>query len=164
MKTFTHILIVSLIIGLYSCTKDKYEPWVNVPEEQNNNTPWQDSYTNGGTIPNNTSNEPTLVGTRWVLVKMVAGFSTTYPNDTLEFINNQRYGISGSNIARNYRLSIIPSSTNYELSLYYFTPFGGSHYSGDVGYYFIQDGAIENVEFHNIQNTTSKIRAWFKKI
>lgn len=38
------------------------------------------------------------------------------------------------------------------------------HYSGNVGYYFIQDGAIENVEFHNIQNTTSKIRAWFKKI
>jgi hypothetical protein len=95
---------------------------------------------------------------------MVAGFSTTYPNDTLEFLNNHRYGISGSNIARNYRLSIIPSSTNYELSLYYFTPFGGSHYSADVGYYFIQDGVIENVEFHNIQNTTSKIRAWFKKI
>jgi hypothetical protein len=162
MKKYIHISILSLI-GLVSCYKEEQPRWINVPEEQNN-TRWEDSYTNGGTIPDNTSNEPTLVGTRWALVKMVAGFSTTYPNDTLEFLNNHRYGISGSNIARNYRLSIIPSSTNYELSLYYFTPFGGSHYSADVGYYFIQDGVIENVEFHNIQNTTSKIRAWFKKI
>lgn len=152
-----------MIIGLTSCKKDEdYEPWVNVPE-QPDTTKWQDGYVGGGTLPNGTGTGNKINGTKWVLTKMVTSFATEYPNDTLEFISNTQYTINGG-IIRNYQLASIPSSTNYDLSLYYMSTFGGSHYSANIGYYFADDGEIENVEFHNIQNTTSTIRAWFKKI
>ena len=158
-------LVSMLIILLTSCEKEEYEPWTYVPENQDNDTTtWRDNYTDGGTIPYDTSTAPTLVGTKWVLTKMVTSFATEYPNDTLEFINSNEYTINSGPIPRTYQLNSIPSSTNYDLSLYYFTPFGGSHYSANVGYYFIQDGVIDNAEFKNINNTTSKIRAWFKKL
>ena len=153
-----------MIIGLTSCKKDDdYEPWVNVPEQQDT-TKWQDDFVDGGTLTTGSGGGNKLNGTKWVLTKMVTSFATEYPNDTLNFISNNNYIINSETIVRNYQLASIPSSTNYELSLYYMSTFGGSHYSGNVGYYFIEDGQIENAEFHNIQNTTKTIRAWFKKI
>lgn len=163
MKKLLFLLVIATL-GLSSCKKDEYEPWVYVPEEPQDTSKWQDNYTDGGTLPYDTSNAPTIVGTKWVLIKMVTAFATDYPNDTLEFISSNQYTINNGPIPRNYQLNSIPSSTNYDLSLYYFTPFGGSHYSANVGYYFIQDGVIDNAEFSNINNTTSKIRAWFKKL
>lgn len=156
-------LITIILIGFNSCKKDEdYEPWVNVPETQDT-TKWQDDYTDGGTLVGNTNSGNKLKGTKWVLTKMVTSFATEYPNDTLEFISNTQYTINGT-MVRNYQLSSIVGSTNYDLSLYYMTTFNGSHYSGNIGYYFAEDGVMDNIEFHNIQNTTSKIRAWFKKI
>jgi hypothetical protein len=127
-------------------------------------TTWEWQYTNGGTLPNNTGNQLyDLVGTKWLLTKVVTAFSTSYPNDTLKFINNNNY-ILNSNAVRPYQISAGVASTNKTLTLYYFYPFGGSHYSGEVGQFFVTDGVINNCEFMNIQNTTSTVKAWFVKI
>ena len=164
MKKIIYILapILTVLFLSTSCEKDEYEPWVNVPEPQDT-TKWLDDYTDGGTLVNGTGSDNVIKGTKWVLTKMVTSFATEYPNDTLEFISNTQYKINGT-LIRNYQLSSMVGSTNYDLSLYYMTTFGGSHYSANVGFYFVDDGVIDNAEFHNIQNTTSKIRAWFKKI
>ena len=150
-------------LGLTSCTKEEFEPRVEVEETQDT-TNWQNGYNNGGTIPTGggTQTNP-LVGTEWVLTKMVSAFATEYPNDTISFQTNTEYTLNGGAV-RPYQLNSLPSSTNYDLSLYYFMSFGGSHYSGQVGYYFVGDGEINNVEFVDIQNSSSTIRAWFVKI
>lgn len=155
-------LLLTILIGFTSCEKEEYNPWVNVEEPQDT-TKWQDNYTASGTLPTNTSTGNKTNGTKWVLTKMVTSFATEYPNDTLEFITDTEYTINGSS-PRGYQLSSLPASTNYELSLYYMSTFGGSHYSANVGYYFAEDGEMQNIEFHNIQNTTTTVRAWFKKI
>jgi hypothetical protein len=59
---------------------------------------------------------------------------------------------------------MVTGSTNKSLNLYYFYPFGGSQYSGQVGQYFVEDGVMSNIEFTDLQNSTATIRAWFVKI
>ena len=136
---------------------------INVPETQDT-TDWQSEYTDAGTLPVNIgTNNNKIMGTKWVLIKMVSSFATEYPNDTLYFVSNNKYTINGGT-ERNYQLNTITASTNYDLSLYFFTPFNGSHFSGNIGHYFVEDGEMNNIEFHNMQNTTSTVRAWFKKI
>lgn len=165
MKKLLFLLLI-IFITVTSCRKDdEYMPWTNVPEELNDTTQWQDNYTDGGTLPYDTAYKSGIVGTKWVLTKMVTSFATEYPNDTIEFLTQNTYIIYGSSIPRNYQLNSIIGSTDYSLSLYYFTSFGGGHYSANVGYYFISDGVIDNAEFHNNYNsTTNKIRTWFKKL
>jgi hypothetical protein len=163
IKTIITIAILYFIITLFSsCKKEEYILFVEEPEVVDT-TSWQSTYNNGGTLTGNPSQTNNLVGTKWVLTKVVSAFSTEYPNDTITFITNNDY-VLNQNAQRPYTLSSLPSSTNYELTLSYFMPFGGSHYSGNVGYYFVDDGEINNLEFTNIQNTSSTIRAWFTKI
>ena len=168
-KTSLVILFICLLISflLASCSKDpitpgNYQAGTPTPPDTTN---WQDQYGNGGTLPNwgttPTSNE--LVGTKWVLNKTVTAFATSYPNDTIRFVSNTEYTLNGGAV-RPYQLSAGVASTNKTLSLYFFQPFGGSHYSGQVGYYFVSDGVITQAEFHNIQNTTQTVMAWFTKI
>lgn len=170
-KTIKGLLGLPTLLGvlaLTSCEKEpitpgNYQP--GVPDSTYNNN-WQDQYGNGGTLPNwgsgnNQNNE--LVGTKWVLTKTVTSFATSFPNDTIRFVSNTEYTLNGGAV-RLYRLSAGVASTNKTLSLYFFQPFGGSHYSGQVGYYFVSDGGITQAEFHNIQNTTQTILAWFTKI
>lgn len=165
-KVFSFILLVLFIIlVLCSCSKEPITPGNyqagTTPVEDT--TSWQWQYNEGGVLPNWNSQENELVGTKWVLTKIVTGFATTYPNDTLKFVSSTNY-ILNSNAARPYNLSSSVASTNKTLTLYYFYPFGGSHYSGEVGQFFVSDGVINNSEFMNIQNTTSIVRAWFVKI
>lgn len=169
MKTNIRILIgiifVSLSSLLTSCKKDpitpgNYQAGQPAPPDTTN---WQDQYSNGGVLPTGggtTINE--LVGTTWVLTKYVTSFATTYPNDTLRFTSNTQYTINNGAV-RNYQLTTSVASTNKTLSLYYFYPFGGSHYSAEVGATFVADGQINNAEFTNIQNTTDLLKAWFVK-
>tara|TARA_R100001510_G_C7653042_1_gene211040 strand:+ start:255 stop:764 length:510 start_codon:yes stop_codon:yes gene_type:complete len=158
--TILTAILFSLLVT--SCKKEDYIPYELVEENNQDTTQWQSSYSDGGTITNGTYTND-LLGTKWVLTKYVSAFATEYPNDTIEFISVNTYELNGSG-DRTYNLSNIPSSTNYDLTLNYFSPFGGSHYSGNVGYYFVDDGEINNVEFTNIQNTSMTIRAWFEKI
>lgn len=162
MKKLLFLFII--LLSFASCKKqDPLVPMEQVPEEQ-----YQDStgnqYTNGGTLGTGSgTNYNDLVGTQWVLIKMVSSFATEYPNDTISFTSNTEFTLNGGAV-RPYQLNSIPSSTNYDLSLYYFAPFGGSHYSGQVGFYFVDDAEINNVEFQDIQNSATTIRAWFVKI
>lgn len=171
IKSVGFIILISfglfLFLSLFaSCKKEPITPGNyqagKVPPEDT--TTWQWQYGNGGTLPNWNGNQLyDLVGTKWVLTKVVTGFATTYPNDTIKFINNNNY-VLNSNAARPYQISAGVASTNKTLTLYYFYPFGGSHYSGEVGQFFVTDGVINNCEFMNIQNSTSTVRAWFVKL
>ncbi len=162
MKQF---LLIICILFSFSCKKKTITPGnyqVSSPAPVDSN--WQNQYPNSGTLPNwNGGGDGDLKGTKWVLTRMVSGFATTTPNDTIEFKTNSQYSINNGSL-RQYLLTSSVASTNKTLSLYFFYPFGGSHYSGEVGSTFVSDGVIDNVEFKNIQNTTSKIRAWFVKI
>jgi len=162
MKRFLMLVLLSLIIAILamSCQKDEItSPYGQVPEEVPVDTT---TWTDGGTITTGNDTLNDLIGTTWVLTKYVTAFAVETPYDTIRFISNNEYTLN-SGTARAYRLSNIPLSTNKELSLYFFVPFGGSHYSGQVGKYFIDDGIISNVEFTDIQNTSMTIQAWFQK-
>jgi len=156
-------LVSLLIISITSCNKKYVGPYTQIPDPVDTTT-WQDGYTDGGTLPGGGSQtDPLIVGTKWVLVKVVSAFSTNYPGDTITFVSNNRY-VLNQNSQRPYALSTMVGSTNKSLTLDYFYPFGGSHYSAQVGEFFIDDGYMSNIEFTDLQNSTSKIRAWFVKI
>lgn len=160
MLTYSSLVIVMMF---YSCTKNEPQPLYTYEPETVDTIAWQSQYQNGGTVPTTGNQTNVISGTRWVLTKYVTAFATEYPNDTIDFIDNTHY-ILNTNAERTYQLSSIPSSTNYDLQLNYFYPFGGSHYSAEVGYYFVDDGEINNAEFRDIQNSSKTIRAWFEKI
>jgi hypothetical protein len=154
-----------LVITLVSCSKEPITPGNyevgSLPDKIITDN--ESSYQDRGELPSWNSQIDGLVGTKWVLTKMTVGFSTTYPNDTIKFVNSTNY-VLNSNAPRPYNLTSSVASTNKTLTLYYFFPFGGSHYSGEVGQFFISDGEIKNCKFINIQNSTPNVTAWFKKI
>lgn len=156
------VIFIGLVSLLVSCKKQKLSPYTQVSEPVDT-TVWQDSYSYGGVLPNLGGSNQTLVGTKWVLRKVVAGFSITYPNDTIKFISNSSY-VLNQNGQRPYTISGITGSTNKSLTLYFFLPFGGSNYSGQVGQYFISDGFMNNTQFIDLQNNTYNIIAFFEKI
>lgn len=166
--------IILLCFGLFlflslfaSCSKEPITPGnYSAPKAPpKDTTTWVWQYGDSGTLPNwgsgNQTNE--LNGTKWVLTKVVTAFATSYPNDTIRFVSNTNYTLNNGAV-RPYQLSSSAGSTNKTLALYYFAPFGGSHYSAQVGYYFVSDGYMANTEFTNIQNTTMTVKAWFTKI
>jgi hypothetical protein len=166
-KILLLVLLILLTLLFFSCEKEPITPGnyqSGTPTEDSND--WVNDYTHRGTLPDwptNFSNQNELVGTTWVLTRMTNGYATTFPNDTIRFVTNTNYTLNNGAI-RPYQLSSGVSTTNKTLSLYYFQPFGGSHYSGQVGYYFVDDGEINQAEFHNIQNSTNTIQAWFIKL
>jgi len=156
------ILIFGLFLSITSCKK--YEGSYQQIPDPVDTTAWQDDYTSGGVLPGGGTHTPnTIVGTQWVLVKVVSAFSTNYPNDTITFISSNRY-VLNQNAQRPYTLSMITGSTNKSLTLDFFYPFGGSNYSGQIGQYAVEDGMMSNIEFVDLQNNTATIRAWFVKI
>jgi len=156
-------IVLLSVLALSSCKKEEFGQYHQAPENTYNSPEDTTFYIYGGTLPNAGNATNALVGTKWVLTKYVSAFATEYPNDTIEFVSIKYYTINGGAV-RTYQLSSLPLSSNYDLSLYYFFPFGGSHYSGEVGNTFISDGEINNVDFINIQNSSSSIKAWFVKI
>lgn len=154
-------LLITLLI-ITSCYKPT-GPYTQIPEEVDT-LKWQDAYIEGGVLPYNGS-EPNniLSGTTWVITKVVSGLSTTSPYDTLRFISNNRYTLN-QNAQRPYTYSQITGSTNKSVTLYYFYPFGGSNYSGQISPYAVEDGQLNNIEFTDLQNDTKIIKTWLKKI
>jgi hypothetical protein len=163
MKKIFSLLLSSLII--VSCKKEPITPGnYTAGTPQQDTTTWVWQYGNGGTIPTGGGTQNSeLLGTTWVLTKVVSAFATSYPNDTIRFVGNNNYTLNNGAV-RPYQLSSSAGSTNKTLALYYFAPFGGSHYSAQVGFYFVSDGFMNNAEFTNIQNNTATTRAWFVKI
>jgi len=161
MKNLFIILIG--LVSLVSCQKEDFGQYHLEPENTYNPPNDTTTYVYGGTLPNTGTATNDLVGTEWVLTKYVSAFATEYPNDTLRFVSINQYTLN-SGAVRTYQLNSLPLSTNYDLSLYFFFPWGGSHYSGEVGGMFVQDGQINNTEFIDIQSSSATIRAWFEKI
>ena len=166
-KILVLVLLTLLLLLFCSCEKEPITPGnYQSGEPIETSDGWVTQYRYYGVLPDwptNVNNQNELVGTTWVLTKITTGFSTTFPNDTIRFVANTNYTLNNGAI-RPYQLTSSVSSTNKSLTFYYFQPFGGSHYSGQVGLYFVQDGEINQAEFNNIQNTTNTIQAWFEKI
>jgi len=164
MKNLLFLITITILV-FTSCEKQLIEPnYVEVSEAEVDTTSWNSGYTNGGTLPNGGGTFTNgLIETTWVLTKIVSAFATEFPDDTIYFVDNTHYTLNNGAV-RNYQLSQLPNSSNFDLSLYYFAPFGGSQYSGQVGQYFIDDAEINNVEFTDIQNPSTVTRAWFEKI
>lgn len=120
-------------------------------------------YTYGGVINNSNNTNTTLVGTKWVITKLVQNLSTITTNDTLSFVSNTQYKINNSNV-RNYSLSGVVGNNMKSLSLYSFTTLGGD-WSGQVQSTFISDGVVNNAMFVDMFNVNSyDVRIWMKRI
>lgn len=159
-----NVFLILLMFLSFSCKKE--EPgYVLTPEKtQGDSDDWRNGYVYSGTLPNNNTNvNNALSGTKWVLTKYVTAFATQSPNDTIHFISNIKYTLNNGG-TRSYVLSKLPSSTNYDLQLDYFMPFGGSLYGGQVGFYFVEDGEMNNILFTDLMNKNITIKAWFIRI
>lgn len=161
MKNFIKLFIIGVF--LVSCEKEDLAHYKTIEEPTNDSGNWSDNYSNGGVIPTGNGFTNQLSGSRWVLTRVVSAFATTYPNDTIEFVSNNRY-VLNQNAQRPYTLTLIQGSNLQSLTLNFFTPFGGSNYAGQISPYAYDDGELNNIEFTDLQNNTSKIRAWFEKI
>jgi len=159
MKKLIFLLVLGLVFT--SCKKEEFGQYNQVLEPVDNLP--TTTYVYGGTLPSTGTVSNDLVGTTWVLTKYVSAFATEYPYDTIAFVSNNEYTINGGAV-RTYQLNSLPLSNNFDLSLYFFSPMGGSHYSGEVGGTFIGDGEINNVQFQDIQNEGNTILTWFTKI
>jgi len=162
------VLTTTMLLLTISCKKESemtnYTAVKKVAETKDTINP-ESEYVYGGLIPISTeSTNNKLFKTKWILKKYVSGFSTEYPNDTIEFINNSEYKINNSGLIRTYVLSKASSTTNYDLQLNYFSSIGGSHYYGQVGYYFVEDAEINGIAFIDVYNQSIKIKVWMIKI
>ena len=151
---------------LLSCKKDAITPgnYTTTPATPDTSH-WQNQYTSGGTLPTwttgITNNE--LVGTTWVLTNLQTSFSSVLPIDTVRFIDNTYYTIN-SGAVKTYQLSSGVASNSKTLTLNFHFPFGSGNYSGEVASTFVTDKAMNNVEFKNIQTTSTTVRAWFIRL
>ena len=168
LKIFIILLVVSGVFMLSSCEKfDATDNQYSNQTEEIDTTliDWHKTYTFGGVLTTSISaiNNP-LVGTKWLLTEYRVGFGPIqHPNDTLLFINNDIYTINNGS-AKSYRLSSLPMTTSYELTLFYFYPFGSGHYSAKVDKYFVENQQINNAIFTDLDNTSIEIQAYFVRI
>jgi hypothetical protein len=172
MNNFKTYRTISFIFGTIiilllstSCYKETYPKYILGPE-QVDTTKWDSKYENLGTIPGPVVPVVThnvIYNTKWVLTKYITGFGTQQPNDTITFISDTRYKVNSQSSEHEYTINSLVGSTNYSLMLAFFSPFGGSHYSGQVGQNFVADGVMNNVIFTDFYGNAT-IKAWFKKI
>lgn len=163
------LLTILTLFSLSSCKKEITPGNYTLGEETLDTTTWQWQYANGGTLPNwgNGSNNE-LYDTKWVVLRYnIGGFSMAYPNDTIRFVDNSHYTLNNGLVADylTYQISPITGSTNKTLTLNFFSTFGGSNYSGQVGQYFVSQALSSEIPitFINMQfNTTTN--AWFIRI
>lgn len=114
-----------------------------------------------GVINNIAVNYSTLQGTKWVITRYLSGINTTNPNDTLEFVSQNKYKINNGSLSY-FSLSYLTGTGMRSLSLYNCTTLGGS-YSGQVLDGFIIDGIVNNAEFTNLYNN-NKVKVWMQRI
>lgn len=164
------IIFLCCIIILFSCKKQATKT-VSSPQSVIDTTTWEDAYIDGGVLTNNpfSTADSTIVGTRWIVTKVITGFGTTIPNDTIFFETATHYRISlkgggGFGSIRTYSYSPLPASTNIEFRINYWSTLGGSIYTGQVGKMSVDDGIINNAEFVDNQNKSLKFLVWMKKI
>lgn len=165
MKNFKILSIPLILLLLTSCYKETYPKYVSGPEPVDTSK-WENQYENLGVLPDPAAPVIThnaIYNTKWVLTKYITGFGTQQPNDTITFISDTHYKLNSQTTEYQYTINSLVGSTNYSLMLDFFSPFGGSHYSGQVGQNFVADGVMNNVIFTDFYGN-AKIKAWFKKI
>lgn len=163
-KNIAFLIGVTLtVLLLSSCYKDNNPKYVQLPEVIDT-TSWESQYVNAGTLPNSTSNTHNgLYGTKWKLVKYVTAFASEYPNDTIHFISDTEYKINNQTSIYPYTINSLVGSTNYSLTLKFFSPFGGSHYGGQIGHNYAVDGVMNNVLFSDLYSSIT-LKAWLIKL
>ena len=114
-----------------------------------------------GTLPLPTLPSNELIGSRWVIYKVVKNFNTFNCSDTLTFKSRTDYTLNNGAV-RNYTLQYITGTGMYSFSIYYCYTLGGS-YSGQILPTFIKDGQINGLTMKNLYND-EKIIVWMKQI
>lgn len=166
------IILLCCVLFIFSCKKDSTPNTTNTTTETIADTSsWEDAYLNGGVLTNNPIYKPDsdIVGTKWVVTKVITGFGSNVPYDTVFFETATRYRIAlkggnGFGAIRTYSYSPLPSTTNIELQMNFWTTLGGSIYTGQVGKLSVEDGIINNAEFIDNQNKSIHFFVWMKKI
>lgn len=119
-------------------------------------------YTYNGVVNNNTPSPNAIIGSKWKVTKFYDGFSNNFPNDTLTFVNSEKYTINGGT-EKSYNLSSIFGNNMSELTLYGFYTIGGD-YSGMVPNTFVEDGEMNSISFTDIFNTNNDKIVWMERI
>lgn len=107
------VLLIGIIFGFLvaslftSCKKEPITPgnYQTVAPTQDTSH-WQNGYTNGGTLPTGTTSATpnNLSGTNWVVTVVTTSWPivTTYPMDTVYFINNTTYKVGYNGVVNAY--------------------------------------------------------------
>lgn len=154
------LILVCLSTIILSCEK-QVGPYQQIPDPVDTTT-WQDGYSDGGVLPGggNQSQNP-LINTRWVLTKMMVGFSTTILNDTIHFIDNTNYKINSDIAIKKY--SYYTSQNLVTLTFHNFTPINAmSCTTNGLGIGFtVINGAQFTYDYNQNQ---PPVKLWFEKI
>ena|ERR1035437_7714283 len=170
IRNLIELSLIIVIIGLFSsCKKDPITPGNyqagTLPVDTSH---WQNGYGNGGVLPNwpnGGSNNNELVGTNWVLTKVMPnGFGATAKSDTIHFVTNTKYYV-GSDTTNSALYTLYTSQNNVTLTFKPFLPMNYMQCStNQLGVGFASGAYITGVDFVNLYNTVSSFKAWFKKI
>jgi hypothetical protein len=158
-------IFIVLICLFVSCKKETSVPTTVATTPT---TPkWQDEYPNNGILPDwtiSTNNKNELVGTKWVLTKIINGFGTTIMYDTLNFVSNTKYYV-GSDTSNSALYTLYSSQNNMTLTFKPLISVNYLHCSTDqLGVGFGSGNQIIGVEFVNLYDSNTKFKAWFTKI
>lgn len=160
------ILYLLFIVSLLMTTCELYESPYEVEEKTTHvvEGDWHNQYIDIDTTLDWNISDSTIIKTKWVLDTYSIGSNLIQsPKDTIYFVDLNKYAINKN--TNTYSLSMSFSTTKYELTLNNFKPFGGSDYSTQISYYFINDWEINNALFINLQNENSdEIQACFNRI
>jgi len=108
MKKNIILIGISLLVSFFvSCKKEPITPGNYQPNQKivdTNN--WVNQYGNGGTLPSwdTPTNRNSLYGTTWIVTEVTTPWPivTTYPKDTVYFIDNTRYKVGVNGVVNNY--------------------------------------------------------------
>jgi len=156
-------VIITVLLLFASCKKNNPQPTTVEPVTTQ---PWENQYPNNGTLPTWTTSTSSddLVGTTWVLTKIINGFGTTYMSDTLHFVTSTKYYV-GSDTTQSALYSLYASQNNMVLTFKPLIPVNYIHCSTDqLGVGFANGTQIIGVDFVNSYNTSTNFKAWFTKI
>jgi hypothetical protein len=158
------MLLVVLLSFLASCKKETPKPIVKTTKDS---TVYVDPYSNGGVLPDWTSgnvDKNELVGTTWVLTKIMNGFGTTIMHDTLHFVTKNKYYVnSDTTNSASYTLY----SAQNTMSLTFKPLISVNHIfcsTNELGLGFASGTQIIGVQFKDPYNTSNTFKAWFTKL
>jgi hypothetical protein len=122
------------------------------------------NYINGGLLNSTPTTLPSIINTKWVVTRYTDGFANVFPNDTIEFIDSDKY-IINNDLAnpKSFTLNGIIGNNYADLTMYGFSTLGGS-FSGRILKSFIDDGKIESARFIDIWGANGDKLVWMVKI